>query len=73
MMAIDSRIPEKPSKFDDEDIVSDDGRIWSYSIFSLIHLNWASLFQKNKNRNTFSPVFFCICMLNGYKNCLLDV
>lgn len=29
MMAIDSRIPEKPSRFDDEDIVSDDGRIWS--------------------------------------------
>ena len=27
-MAIDSRIPEKPKNFDDEDIVSDDGRIW---------------------------------------------
>ncbi len=27
MMAIDSRIPEKPKNFDDEDIVSDDGRI----------------------------------------------
>ncbi len=27
MMAVDNRVSEKPKKFDDEDIVSDDGRI----------------------------------------------